>query len=586
MQTLVFIRYISLLLIALLISACGAPVTQVVQGTGNAAPPPNQATSAPKPPPPAEDIASDLSPELLFRLMLAEVAGQRGQIGLAVQQYLAAAKESLDPKIIERAARIAVYARDSKSALEAAQLWVGAQPNNIEAHQVAAAMHLRAGNAKEAHQHLEQVINLKQEGTHSAFMLITSLLSKERDKQMALSVMEQLVATRQDNHEALYAYSQLALVVGELDKAYSAAEKVRKLKPDWVQAQILYSSVLHRLGKNAKALSELKQAVMDHPDSTVLRDYYARRLVDEKQYDEALKQFQILLDDAPTNSEARYALALLTLQTRDYDVSEMHFKKLYQDRKRPNEASYYLGQVAEQRGKSADAIEWYSLVIEGQYQIEAQIHIAVLEARLGNLEEARDRIHAINATTAEMEERLFLAEGEILREAKQHQTAFDLYSEGLATMPDNISLLYARALTAEKIERVDVTFADLKKILKVQPNNTQALNALGYTLVDRTERLEEGLEYIERAHKLQPDDAAILDSMGWANYRMGRHEEALKYLRKAFGKLNDAEIAAHLGEVLWVMGDEDAARSILDEAIQATPSHKLLLDVIKRFTTK
>ncbi len=578
MQVLVLSKRILLFLTAFGVYSCGTSVVQQSTEVSQAGPVQSRSKA------PTEDISTDLSPELFFRLMLAEVAGQRGQVGIAVQQYLAAARESRDPKIIERAARIAVYARDNKSALEAARLWVDTQPESVEAHQVAAAMQLRDGNAEQAQIHLEKVVTLRQKGKHSAFMLITSLLSKERDKQMAMNVMGQLVANRQQNHEALYAYSQLGLLVGELDKALVAAEKVRNLKPDWVKGQILYSSILHRQGKKAKALAELKQSVENHPDSVVLRDYYARRLVDEKKYAEARNQFQILLEDKPDNSEARYALALLTLQTRDYDVSGSHFKKLYKRGKRVNESGYYLGQIAEQQEQTDAAIKWYTTVDAGQYQIEAQIRIALLESKKGQLEEARDRLRSINATTLELEQRLFLAEGEMLREAKQHQAAFDLYSEGLAKMSDNTSLLYARALTAEKIERIDVTFSDLGKIIKTEPNNAQALNALGYTLVDRTKRLKEGLGYIERAYKLKPEDAAILDSMGWANYRMGRYEEALKYLRKAFIKLGDAEIAAHLGEVLWVMGDEDEARTVWDEATQATPSHQLLLDVIKRFT--
>lgn len=591
MQVSVITRISFLLLAALFISACGAEITRPKASAKPAkvvAPVKNKAISkkaAPKKAEPRQEAASrDLSPELLYRLMLAEIAGQRGEIGVAVKQYLAAARESNDPRIIERATRIAVYARDNKSALEAAQIWVGMQPDNPEAHQVAAAMHLRAGNIIAAQHHLEQVINLHSHGTQNTFMLITSLLSKERDKQMALSVMEQLVAKRQDSYEALYAYSQLALLVGDLDKASAAAQKVLLLKPDWVQAQILYNNVLYRQGKTAEALQTLKAALENNSESILLRDFYARRLVDAKQYEEARNQFQILLDKSPDNGEAMYALGILTIHTRDFDIAEKYFRKLLEKGNRINESSYYLGQIEEERGNTDAAIDRYSLVTEGQYLVESQIRIAMLEARMGHLEEARERLRGIEATTAELEQRLFLAEGEMLRSEKLHQEAFDLYSEALAKMPNNISLLYARALTAEKIERVDVTFSDLKLILAAEPTNAQALNALGYTLVDRTPRLEEGLSYIEKAYKLKPDDPAILDSMGWANYRLGRHKEAVKYLRRAFGKLNDAEIAAHLGEVLWVMGDHDEARNIWNEAIRATPSHKLLLDVIKRFT--
>ena len=210
--------------------------------------------------------------------------------------------------------------------------------------------------------------------------------------------------------------------------------------------------------------------------------------------------------------------------------------------------------------------------------------MAEVDAKAGKVTQARERLQAVEVDSLELEQQLLLAEGEILREVKMYQEAFDLYSEGLASMPDNLNILYARALTAEKIERIDVTFSDLEKIIKLDPENGQALNALGYTLVDRTDRIKQGLDYIMRAYELTPDDPAILDSIGWANYRLGNHEEALKYLRMAFEKLKDAEIAAHLGEVLWVLGEKDSARDVWDEALRETPTHKLLNDVIKRFT--
>ena len=528
---------------------------------------------------------SNMSPELLFRLMVAEISGQRGHINVAVKQYLEAARLSRDPKVIERAARIAVYARDTASALEAAELWTEIQPDNIEANQVAAAMNLRLGNITEAHIYFEKVINLgEQKGTRNTFMLVTSLLGKESDKKAALDVMEQLVSTRQNNPDALYAYSQLALLVGELEKAKQSALKVIKLKPDWADAYILYSNTLYRQGKKAKALKELEFALTKVPGNIVLRDYYARRLVDEKRYEEAREQFKMVLDTAPGNTDAEYALALLSLQTNKLDEASQLFKGLVKSGKRVHESSYYLGQIAEEQGKPEIAVQWYKVIGSGQYKIDAQVRMAMIEAKAGKIKLARERLHAIEVDSIELEQKLLLAEGEILRESKMYQEAFDIYSEGLAKMPENINVLYARALTAEKIERLDVTFSDLEKIIKLDPANGQALNALGYTLVDRTDRIQEGMDYISKAYTMNPNDAAILDSMGWAHYRLGNYEEALKFLRMAFEQLKDAEIAAHLGEVLWVMGEQESARDVWDEALRATPTHKLLNDVIKRFT--
>jgi tetratricopeptide (TPR) repeat protein len=548
-------------------------------------PVPSPAAPAPATKKPAvEPAESNLTPDILYRLLTAEIAGQRGHIHTAVKQYLAAAKESRDPAVAERATRIAVYARDDASALKAAELWAELQPHSIEAHQVAAAMYVRAGNTKKAHDQLEQVIADSKSGDRHTFMLITALLSKEKDKKVALQVMQQLVASRQHNPEALYAYAQLALLVGDLNTAEKAAEQVRSLRPDWADTHILLSNILYRQGHQVEAMASLKAAVEQYPDNTMLRDYYARRLVDEKHYKEAREQFQALLEHAPDNHEAEYALGLLSMQLHDLDDAQTHFQHLVDIKNRVNEASYYLGQIAEQRDKQEQAIHWYESVTDGQYQVDAQIRIALIEARMGKVEKARERLHEIQPESAELEQRLYLAEGEILTQAKQYQEAFDLYNEALTKMPDNLSLLYARALSAEKLDHIDIALADLKKIVEADPNNVQALNAYGYTLVDRTDRIMEGYKYIQQAYNTSPDDPAILDSMGWANYRLGKYPEAIKYLRKALESLKDPEIAAHLGEVLWVSGDHEQARDVWEAARRETPSHKMLLDVIKRFT--
>ncbi|MBI3562140.1 MAG: tetratricopeptide repeat protein [Gammaproteobacteria bacterium] len=528
--------------------------------------------------------ATNLSAEMLFRLLTAEIAGQRGNIELAVAQYAQAARESHDPEVVERATRIAVFARDDKIALEMARLWVDLEPDNVDANQVVAAMYIRAGEVNLAKQHLERVITLSDQGADKGFMLVSALLSKEKDKNTALQVMEELIATRQDNPDALYAFSQLALLVGDLNKAHQAVEKVLRLRPKLTEAQILNSTILIRQGKKSEAFDTLQQAVDADPDNVALRNYYARRLVDEKRYEDARTQYKHLVRAAPENQEAIYALGLLSLQMHDLDEAEGYFKRLVDKPAMQAEAYFYLGQIAEARNATETAVNNYSQVTAGQHFIEAQIRIALIDARKGDVTKARERLHSIPAESAELEERLLLAEGEVLREAKRNTEAYEFYNYALTKQPDNNQILYARALAAEKIERLDIALADLETIVKRDPANVQALNALGYTLVDRTERYAEGMAYIQKAYKLQPDDPAILDSLGWANYRMGNHADALKYLRLAFDKLKDAEVAAHLGEVLWVTGDQDAARRIWDTALRDNSSHKLLLDVIKRFT--
>ena len=532
---------------------------------------------------PAPAPAPELTGELLYYLLSAEIAGQRGRLDVAVPFYLKAAQLSRDPDVVERATRIAVYSRDEKSALTAAQMWVELQPENLEAHQVTAALLMREGKVNEALPHLERVLSADQQNNHNSYMLITSLLSKEKDKQAALGAMEQLVAKRRQDPEALYAYAYLAMLVGSLDKASTAANEAIALVPDWSEAHILRANILIRQGQNEQVLSLIQEAVESYPDDVAVRLFYARRLVDERRYEQAREQFSALLDYQPDAPEALYALGLLNLQTQRKGDAQRNFERLIELGQRVDEAYYYLGQVAEMEKDTAAAMRYYTEVRKGSNYIDAQISIAAILAQQGDIDAARARVQNISAPTLDVELRLFLAEGEILRNANQLEEAYEVYSLALQQMQDNPQLLYARALTAEQLGRVDEAVADLAHVVKNAPNNAEALNALGYTLVDMTGRVTEGKQYIEKALKLKPNDPAILDSMGWAYYRLGEHEKALRYLQQAFDKLKDPEIAAHLGEVLWVLGNKERAREVWDEALRETPKDKVLLNVIERF---
>jgi tetratricopeptide (TPR) repeat protein len=536
-----------------------------------------------------QDAAPQMTSDLLYRLMMAEIAGQRGELDVAVKNYVEAALLSRDERIVERATRVAVYARDDDSTLSVATLWVELNPENIEARQVAAAMYVRRGDADQALQHLEKVVELRKQGQGhgddgNGYQLATALLSKEKDKETALEVMSKLVSKRQDDPYAFYSYGQLALLMNELGTANTAAKRALELKPGWTQAVILQSSILMRQGKNNESLEVLKTALENSPNSNALRMYYARRLVDVNRLEAARDQFQRVLEYDADNTDAIYALGLLSIQLEDLDSAEKQFALLVKSGRRVNEASYYLGQIEETRRNYDKAMQWYGVVRSGQYLIEAQIRTAVVIMRKGDLAGARTYLQNVEATSSDVQLRLYLAESGLLSDAGEHREAFDLLTDALGDMPDNTQLLYTRALAAERIDRLDIAEQDLKSILDREPNNAQALNALGYTLADRSNRLQEALGFIERAYKLQPDDPAILDSVGWVNYRLGNYEKALKYLRRAFDMIKDPEIAAHLGEVLWVTGDHNGAREVWGQAVKASPDHELLQDVIRRFT--
>lgn len=523
------------------------------------------------------------SADLLYEVLVAEVAGQRGRLDVAVNSYLSAARASDDPKIAERATRVAIFARDEDTALIAAQRWIELDPDNVEAHQVLAALYLHKGDQERALSQVERVLALTGGETDRGFALIAGWLSREPDQAAALELMGRVVDRHPGSPDALLAYAQLAIRANQPALALEKVENALKLKPEWTDLHILRAQIRIRQGEMEQALAEMEQAVAANPKDTKLRLTYARLLVEAQRLDEARSQFELLAEQSPGNPDVLYALGLLALDAKHLDDAQRYFSELAGLGQRVDEAHYYLGRIAENREQFTEARHWYAKVGQGEYYLEAQIRIASMLAKEGNVQGARDHLQGLRMQDPDSAVRIYLAEGEILHEAGRSQEAMTLYSEAILLFPDSNDLLYARALLAERLDQLDVTERDLRKVLERDPDNAYALNALGYTLADRTDRYAEAAEYIKRALELLPDDPAVIDSMGWVQYRLGNHEESLKYLRRAFEMSGDAEIAAHLGEVLWVSGRRDEAREVWAQGMERDPKNRVLVEVMKRF---
>jgi len=524
----------------------------------------------------------ELTPDLLYDLMTAEIAGYRGRLDVSIKHYLTLAERTRDPRIIERATRIAVYARDDKSALQAARLWVEIEPQRHDARQMLATFLIKNGQTEAALVHLRFILSTAQD-TEKSFYLVATLLGRGEDKVQALEVMRKLIAGAKDNAGALHAYSFLAEQAGKLEIARESIERALELKPHWINAIISYARILQRQNNTPKALSYLKGLLEDQPTDAPVRLIYARLLVDAKNLVAAREQFDVIAKQMPENADIVYTSGVLALQAEDLDSAEQYFTKLSRLGKRQMEANYYLGYIAESRNKFEQAIEWYSAVTHGESFIDARIRVATLLAKQNKLGEARDFLHTTQTRESSHIIRLYLVEGELLRNVNENAKALTVYEDGLVAYPDNSELLYAHSMAAEKLDMMDVMERDLRTIIKHEPDNAHALNALGYTLTDRTDRHQEALEFIKRAHDLRPQDAAILDSLGWVKYRLGKYKEAAKHLRRALELNNDAEIAAHLGEVLWVAGDAENAYKVLSQALESAPDDKNLLKVMEKF---
>ncbi len=524
----------------------------------------------------------ELTEEILFKLLVAEIAGQRDRLDISVEHYLDLAHLTRDQAIVERAARIAVFARDNAAAEEAARLWVEIDPQNPDAHQVLAAMALREGDINKALEHLNTIMKESEGQLDQKLWMIANFLGRDQDRQVVIDVMERLMVNHQEDAKALFAYAQVAARMGELQRSRELLEQVLALTPENNNVSMTYVALLQKQDKVNEAITWLEDVLKKRDDDFNLRQAYARLLTDAKRFDEARRQFEILATQAPNNTDVLYALGLLYLQADRLEDASAYFIRLSEQDKNVNEANYYLGRIAEEKEELAKASEWYQGVHGGEHYFDARVRLGMILSKQGQIDEGLGKIRSIQTTNPTDRVIQIQAECEILTEAERLDDAMAVYDKALADKNDP-DLLYSRAMLAEKMGRLDAMENDLRTILTDNPDNTQALNALGYTLADRTDRYQEAYELIIRALELDPDDFYILDSMGWILYRLGRLDEAVEYLRKALEIRKDAEIAAHLGEVLWVIGDKQAARKIWDTALQDTPDDARLLKVINRF---
>ena len=526
----------------------------------------------------------ELSEDILYKIMVAEIAGQRGQLVIAVENYLELARTTRDPKMVERATRVAVYARNTEVAYEAAQLWVELDPTNPDPHQILPVMSLRQKNIEETLTHLEQILKSTAGEFRQKLWMIVNMLGRERDRALVMTVMERLLTNHQNEVDAIYAFADIAARMGNLDRSLELLTSAFTMAPDNDDVALSYVNILQRMERTNDAITWLEQVLAKRDSNDFnLRLAYAKLLYGTQRFDDARRQFEILIVSAPNHPDVLYWLGNLYLQANRLDQAEMYFKRLVDQDSRFNNAKYLLGRIAEERKDYDAASTWYITVENGDYAFDAQVRYGLLVGKRKSTEEALTQLRSIQTSNPTQENVLTEAIAELLIGEQRYADAMAVYDKALENRY-NSDLLYSRAMLAEKMDMLNLVEEDLRLILSKEPQHAQALNALGYTLADRTDRYQEALELIQKALNLEPQSYYFLDSMGWVMYRLGRHEEAIDYLRKAMALTQDPEIAAHLGEVLWVAGDRKGAKEIWEAALKNRPEDTKLIDVIKRFT--
>ena len=573
-------------------SAPGVPVpTMQPSGEAAAGGPPDhlQALSQPTPPdppparaprPPGSHPRDSLDADLVYAVLVAEVAARRGDLAMAYTHYLHAAQLTRDPKMAELAVRAALSGDDDAGAGRAVALWLTMAPDALGANQLAAVLRIKAGDREGALRLLSRVIELAGD-PESGYLQAAGIVGRAVEAPERVALMSTLVARDEANAQAQQALAIVAASVEDYAAAVAAAGRAQALRPDWDKPRVFLIKLLLIEGKRGEARTQIEQFLAAHPGDQAMQLLYAQFLIEEKDYTGARSVFARLLQERPQEPEVLFAAGVLSLELEDQEAARGYFTRLYETGERRDEAAFYLGQVEERAEHPAAAIDWYAKS-QGAHLMDARIRTAVLRAKGGEVERAREIIQQLRDQVPDEAQVLFLAEAEILDQVGRPDAAMQVYGAALAAFPDDPDLLYGRAMYAVKLERIGLAEQDLRRIIAAHPDHADALNALGYTLADRTDRYQEALGYIERAYQLKPTEPAILDSAGWVNYRLGRYEAALEYLRKANDAMKDGEIAAHLGAVLWALDRQAEARAVWDAALKDHPDHPYLLEMMAR----
>lgn len=541
----------------------------------------------------------DLNSALFYQLFAAEIALQRGDAGAAYATYLSVAKQTRDAAIARRATEIAVAGRAGPQALEAASLWRELAPESRDARQAYALLLVGSGKLAEAEPLL--AVNLASSTQPAAdLMQVQRALARGEDQNAAFATLERL-AKPLLTRSAQTADVQLALAAGatragKIDRAVEAVRAAMALRPDDQRTVLVAAQLLAQpqgsddARGRRQALTLLDQFIKRQAQAPEARLAYARLLLADGQRELAAGQFEQLLRQDAANLDALYALGVLALDDRPPRKRSRGYFERYlstldevgSPAHDPDPAYINMARIAEDERNFEEALQWLGRVDDGPQLFNSLLRRAVVLAKMQRVDEARQLLAETTPAGDEQRQQLAIADGQVLREAKRFEESFQVLSKALADAPDDTSLLYDTAMAAERLDRLDEMEKHLRQLMKLKPDDPHAYNALGYTFADRNVRLDEARELIDRALKLAPEDAHILDSMGWVHFRLGNLAKAREYLERAYKLRPEAEVGAHLGEVLWALGEQEAARRIWRQVRADEPDNETLSSTLAR----
>lgn len=529
-----------------------------------------------------ERILKPFAEDTFRDLLIAEFAARRQQFDLALGNYLKQAHISQDKGVAKRATYLARYIGADKAALDTSQLWISLDPENSEAHFIGAIQLAKSGRVQQAFNHMQTVLR-NGDKTNFAYISATATALPEVAKQQMLNDIDALLVDYADVDQLKLGK---AILLQSLGRAELALETIRSLPGDssnTVQTIIIENKLLQQLGREAEALTHIQTGLLNHPDNEQIRLHYAR-LLTKTDITAAKMQFEELLKKKPKDTNLLFSLALINKEQKQLDQAKLYFERLIKLKARVNESHYYLGNIAELEKDWTAAERHYKKIPHSREMIPALRRLIEVYKKQGLIDTARKTLKKQRIETPKEAVRIYLLEADLLLDNDQIYEGYDLLSDALNEYPNNVDLLYSRSIFSEQQDKLINAEQDLQAILQQQPENAAALNALGYMLANHSTRYQEAYTLVNKALLIKPDDPAIMDSLGWIEYRKGNLTSAQKLLEKAHKIFPDAEIAAHLGEVLWKRGLNDRAWQVWKEAHLLNPSNETLLETVQRLS--
>lgn len=521
--------------------------------------------------------------DALTASIIAELAIQRGRHQEALDIYADLARDTGNTSFIQRAMRLAIFVRNTPVALEFGALWLEREPEAHEVRQMLALQLVLSSRYAEALKHMTQLLA---QGQDPDLRLIPSRLQNDASAPLLRDAM---IDSYLELHARFPESPTLPLglaMLYEQNEQYAEALALMvdinaegDFVPEFVMKEI---GLLEQLGEAGQARQRLEQALATSPEHKQLRFMYGRKLIAERQYQEAREQFAIIVEQDPDDMDMLYSLALLSMEVQMYEEARGYWQRLLVNGQHGDEVHFYLGFIAEQAGNTDTAIRHYLQVQGGNNFVLALRNLSQLMIEAGRYPEAHAHLQNVRFRHAEYDLPLLSVEAALLTDMGHYEEAQALLDGAISNAPNNIQLLFQRSLLFTEQNRLGEMERDLRRIIRLDPDSPMAYNSLGYYLADRTDRYQEAYELILKANELAPNDPAIIDSLGWAQYRLGMLEQALANLERAYELFPDPEVAAHLGEVLWVMGRKSAANKIWNEALETTPDSEFILNAMER----